>query len=300
MTITPDASSTTYLVTGTTGGLGEAAVRALVERGVPAERVVAAARDTSRLEGPGGLAELGVTVRALDYTDPASISAALKGVDRVLLVSSNALGQRTTQHRAVIEAAAAAGVDLLAYTSIANAGTTTMLLAGEHQETERLIVESGLPHTFLRNSWYFENHTGQLAVQLEHGALLGATGGASYNPAARADYGDAAAAALLLDSPAEAYELGGAPLTLEQLAAVVTEVTGTTVAYVDVPEAELEKVLLGAGLPAPLAHTLAEADSGLGRGELQVDPAVLEGLIGRAATSAEDAVRAAFAALPQA
>ena len=164
---------TTYLVTGASGHLGRLAVHALLERGVAAGDVVATARDTGAI---ADLADLGVQTRTADYTDPASLKEALAGADRVLLVSSSAVGERVAQHAHVIEAAKDAGVELLAYTSITGADSSAMALAGEHRETEELLAASGLPTVVLRNSWYLENYTDQIATALEHGAVLSASG----------------------------------------------------------------------------------------------------------------------------
>lgn len=280
-----------FVITGATGQLGRLVVDSLLAKGVPAEQVVALGRDEERL---AGLAALGVTTRRVDYADAAGLAAAFDGADRVLLISGSEVGQRLPQHQNVIDAAAAAGVRLLAYTSIANADTSGIILAAEHKATEEAIVAAGLPHTFLRNSWYLENYSGQLATYTEHGTVLGAAGDGQVSAASRADFAEAAAAALLLEQPAEVYELGGAAFSLKELAATVSEVTGTDVTYTDVPAEELTKVLVGAGLPEGYAAVLADADLGLGRGDLYVDRADLEGLLGRPATSLADGLRAAL------
>lgn len=280
-----------YVITGATGQLGRLVVDSLLAKGVPAAEVVALGRDEERL---AALAALGVTTRKVDYADTAALTAALDGADRVLLISGSEVGQRLPQHQNVIAAAKAAGVQLLAYTSIANADTSGIILAAEHKATEEAIVAAGLPHTFLRNSWYVENYSGQLATYTEHGTVLGAAGDGQVSAATRADFAEAAAAALLLEQPQEVYELGGAAFSLKELAATVAEVTGTDVTYTDLPADELTKVLVGAGLPEGYAAVLADADLGLGRGELYVERADLEGLLGRPATPLAEALRAAL------
>ncbi|MBM0123776.1 SDR family oxidoreductase [Pimelobacter simplex] len=278
------------VVTGATGQLGHHVVSSLLAKGVPADHVVALGRDEERL---AGLAALGVTTRRVDYADPEGLAAAFDGADRVLLISGSEVGQRLPQHRNVIEAAKAAGVSLLAYTSIANADTSGIILAVEHKATEDAIVASGLSHTFLRNSWYTENYTGQLATYAEHGTVLGAAGEGRVSAATRADYAEAAATALLLEQPKPVYELGGSAFSLKELATTVGEVLDKDVTYTDLPADELTKVLVGAGLPEPYAAVLVDADLGLGRGELYVEPTDLEELLGRPATTLADAVRAA-------
>ncbi len=285
---------TTYLVTGASGHLGRLVVHALLERGVAAGDVVATARDTGAVTD---LADLGVRTRRADYTDPASLQEAFAGVDRALLVSSSAVGERVAQHAHVIDAARDAGVELLAYTSITRADTSTMVLADEHRETERLLAESGLPTVLLRNSWYLENYTGQIATALEHGAVLGAAGDGRVSAATRADYADAAAAALVSEGQAGlVHELGGdTAFTLAEYAAALSAETGTEVVYRDLPAEELVTVLVGAGLPEAYAGVLADSDLGLARGELRTDSGDLSRLIGRPTTTVAEAIRAALA-----
>lgn len=285
---------TTYLVTGASGHLGRLAVHALLERGVAASDVVATARD---LDAIADLAALGVETRAADYSDPASLAQALEGVDRVLLVSSSAVGERVPQHANVIDAAKAAGVELLAYTSITRADSSTLALAEEHRATEELLAASGLPVALLRNSWYLENYTGQAATALEHGAVLGAAGEGRVSAATRADFAAAAAAVLVADDQAgQVYELGGdAAFTLSEYAATLAAESGTDVVYRDLPAEELTAVLTGAGLPEPYAAILTDSDLGLARGELQADTGDLSRLIGRPTTTPAEAVRAALA-----
>ena len=281
----------TTVVTGATGQLGRLVVPALLAKGVPATDIVALGRDEARL---ADLAALGVTTRKVDYSDAEAVTEALAGADRVLLISGSEVGQRLPQHQNVIDAAKAAGVSLLAYTSIPHADTNGMQLAAEHRATEEAIIASGLPSSFLRNSWYVENYSGQLDTYREHGTVLGAAGDGKVSPATRADFAEAAAAVLVAEQPKPVYELGGAAVTLTELAATVSEVLGQPVTYTDVPAEELRKVLVGAGLPEPYAAVLADADLGLGRGELQVDTADLESLLGRPATSLADGLRAAL------
>jgi NAD(P)H dehydrogenase (quinone) len=188
--------SMSIVVTGATGQLGRHVVEALLERNVPAQEIVATGRSIGKLADFAGR---GVQVKAMDYADPASVADALKGATKVLLISGSEVGQRVEQHRTVIEAAKAGGVELLAYTSIANADTTGMKLAAEHQATEAILQESGLPFVLLRNGWYLENYTDQLPGTLASGAIAGSAGDGRVSAASRADYAHAAAAVLVAD-----------------------------------------------------------------------------------------------------
>src|SRR4051794_34616308 len=153
----------TYAVTGSTGPFGRLAVQELLRRGVPASEIVAIARTPGKA---ADLAALGVVVREGDYARPETLPAALAGVRRLLLVSGNEVGQRVAQHSAVIEAAKAAGVERIAYTSILRADTTPIALAPEHKATEEALRASGVGYALLRNSWYMENYTQQLGAYL--------------------------------------------------------------------------------------------------------------------------------------
>jgi NAD(P)H dehydrogenase (quinone) len=283
-------------VTGATGHLGRLVIDALLARGVPAGQLVAVVRDTGKA---AALAARGVQVRHGDYDRPDTLASALAGTDEVLLVSGSALGQRVEQHRAVVDAAAAADVGLLAYTSIPKVATTALLLAAEHRATEELIRASGLPHTFLRNCFYLEIYTDQLPTYLEHGAIVGAAGHGRVSAAARADYAAAAAAVLTGDGhDGAAYELGGdAAFTMTELAAAVSARTGRDIAYRDLPVEAYTRVLTGAGLPEPLAAVVADSDAEVARGDLLVTTADLSRLIGRPTTPYTDAVAAAAADL---
>ncbi len=279
---------TTYLVTGTSGHLGRLVVGALQRRGVSGGDIIAPARNTDAI---ADLAERGVVTRHADYTDPQSLKEAFAGVDRALLVSGSEVGQRVPQHRNVIDAASKAGVELLGYTSIANADTSTVLLADEHKQTEAYLVESRVPHVRLRNSWYIENWSDQTATHLEHGAVLGATGNGRVSAATRGDYAEAAAVVLTSDDHAgKVYELGGTPFTLDDYAATLAAVSGRTVVHQDLPVADYTGVLVAAGLPEPVATILADADRGVGEGELVVESGDLERLIGRPSISLRDAL----------
>jgi NAD(P)H dehydrogenase (quinone) len=282
---------TTYAVTGATGPLGNLAVRALLARGVPATDVVAVVRTPERA---ADLAGLGVTVRRGDYSDPATLPGALAGVDALLLVSGNEVGRRAAQHGAVIEAAKAAGVDRIIYTSLPRADVSANPLAPEHRATEELLRGSGLSHAVLRNNWYYENYTAQLPQYLARGEVTGLSADAHIGAAARPDLAEAAAAALL-DPPPDgtAVELNGPGFSLAELAATITEVTGTAVAYRDVTADELGEALRGAGLDAATAGFVVSLEESTARGDLDVRTADLERLLGRPAATLEDALRAA-------
>jgi NAD(P)H dehydrogenase (quinone) len=283
------------VVTGATGQLGRLVVQALLQRGIPAEQIIATGRRTEVL---ADLAKRGVVVRRGDFNDEASLAEAFAGGDKLLLVSGSQAGQRVRQHANAINAAKAAGVRLIAYTSGIRANTSTMLAMKDHRATERLLAEAGVPHVLLRNCWYLENYTGQLPVYLERG-IVGAAGAGKVSAATRADYAEAAAAVLAGEGHAGAvYELGGEPFTMAELAEVISAATGQTVTYTNLTPEQYQAVLVGAGLPEEMVAMVADGDRGVAAGELLVEGDDLKRLLGRPPTPLADAVAAAVADLP--
>jgi len=281
------------LVTGATGQLGNLIVNNLIKRGTPANQIVAAVRSPEKAQL---LTEQGVVVRKADYSDPASLNAAFEGVKRVVLVSSSEVGQRFPQHKNVIDAAKQAGVELLAYTSLLNAQTSPLALAQEHVQTENALAESGLPFALLRNGWYSENYTASIGMALEHGAVLGSAGEGKYATATRQDYAEAAAVVIASENQAgKTYELAGdQAYTLAEYAAAISEVSGKTVIYQDLPTEEYTKILVGAGLPEGFAAILADSDVGASKGALYSDSKDLSSLIGRPTTPITESIKAAL------
>lgn len=271
------------VVTGASGQLGRLVIEALLKT-LPAGEIVAAVRNPAKI---ADLAARGVQVRHADYDEPASLLEAFKGADKLLLISASEVGHRVAQHRAVIDAAKAAGVGLLAYTSILHAATSPLPLAAEHRETESLIGASGLPAVILRNGWYTENYLAGIPAALQYGVLLGSAGAGRIASAARADYAEAAAAVLMLDDQAgRIYELAGdEAYTLAELAGEIARQSGKAVAYRDLPESDFKAALCAAGLPDGLATLLAESDVGAAKGGLFDAGRQLSQLIGRPTTS---------------
>ncbi|MFD6878062.1 MULTISPECIES: SDR family oxidoreductase [unclassified Streptomyces] len=281
------------VVTGATGSLGRLVIEELLSR-VPADRVAAVVRDE---EKAADLAARGVEVRVADYDDPAGLARAFRAGDRVLLISGNQVGRRVPQHTAVIKAAEAAGVAQLAYTGILGGPEADFDLAAEHKVTEQAILDSALPHTFLRNGWYHENYTAQLPGVLAHGAVVGSAGEGRIASAARADYAAAAAAVLTGDGHLNrVYELSGdTAWSLAEYAAEVARQSGKEVAYASVAADEHQAVLTGAGVPEGFAAILVDVDAAIARGRLAGTSGDLARLIGRPTTPVAAAITAALA-----
>lgn len=276
-------------MTGATGQLGALAVEALLKT-VPAKEIVAIVRNPAKADA---LTQKGVVVRQGDYNDEAALTAALAGVDKLLLVSSSEVGQRATQHRNVINAAKAAGVKFIAYTSLLHADTSPLGLATEHVETEKMLAESGIPFALLRNGWYSENYLASAPAALAHGVFIGAAGDGKIASATRADYAAAAARVISEEGHAgKVYELAGDHgWTLSELAAELSKQSGKTVVYQNLSEADFAAALKGVGLPEVFANLLADSDIGASKGGLFDDSHTLSKLIARPTTPLAESVK---------
>ncbi|WAD29484.1 SDR family oxidoreductase [Citrobacter braakii] len=276
-------------ITGATGQLGQHVIETLLKT-VPASQIVAIVRNPAKATA---LSQQGITVRQADYSDEAAFTTALQGIDKLLLISSSEVGQRAPQHRNVINAAKAAHVKFIAYTSLLHADRSPLGLADEHVATEKMLAQSGIAYALLRNGWYTENYLASAPAALEHGVFIGAAGEGKIASATRADYAAAAARVISEDGHAgKIYELAGdAGWTLSQLAAELAKQSGKKVVYQNLSEADFAAALKGVGLPAGLADMLADSDVGASKGGLFDDSHTLSKLIGRPTTSLADSVK---------
>ncbi len=266
----------TIAITGATGQLGRLVIQQLTAT-VPSAEIVALVRS------PEKAADLGVSVRTADYTQPATLTPALAGIDTLLLISGNEIGQRTAQHANVIAAAQRAGVKHIVYTSLLHADKSSLSLAPEHLETENILKDSGLSWTILRNGWYSENYTAAVPSALALGALYGSAGEGKIASAPRADY--AAAAALILTTDGhqdKVYELAGdTAWTLSELAAEISAQSSRDITYRNLPQKEYAAALQQAGLPVTLADAIASWDISASQGALFDNGHQLSALLGR-------------------
>lgn len=280
-----------YAVTGASGQFGRLVVDALLSKVAP-DQIVALARAPDSVSD---LAAKGVHVRAFDYDAPETLAPALAGVSRLLLISGNAIGSRVPQHRAVIDAAKAAGVALVAYTSILNADRSPMLLAAEHKATEEMLAASGIDHALLRNGWYTENYLMGAGAAIAHGVLLGSSGDGAISAAARVDYAEAAAT-VLVRGLAGTFELAGDDsFTQVELAAALAEISGKPVVYRNLAQADYAAALEQVGLPGPYAAILADSDARAAEGALFDASRTLSQLIGRPTTPWRETIATALA-----
>lgn len=276
-------------ITGATGQLGQHVVANLLKT-TAADQLVAVVRNPAKAEA---LSQQGVNVRQADYGDEGALTKALQGVEKLLIISSSEVGQRAPQHRNIIQAATAAGVKFIAYTSLLHADTSPLGLADEHIATEKMLADSGIPYALLRNGWYTENYLASAPPALEHGVFIGAAGEGKIASATRADYAAAAARVISEEGHAgKVYELAGDNgWTLSELAAELAKQSGKKVVYQNLSQADFAAALKSVGLPDGLADMLADSDVGASKGGLFDDSHTLSQLIGRPTTTLADSVK---------
>lgn len=273
-------------ITGATGQLGRLVVEKMKQR-VNSDNLVALVRS------PEKAFDLGIDARPFDYGNPEAILQGLNGIDNLLLISGSEIGQRKIQHKNIIEAAQKAGVKWIVYTSLLHADTSSLSLAKEHIETEKILKDSDIPYTILRNGWYTENYMGSVSGALQAGVLIGSAGDGKISSAAREDFAEAAAVVLTSDKQiGKVYELAGdESYTLKELAAEISKQTGKKIPYSNLSEDEHVEILKKQGLPEGLAQMLAGFDGGASHNDLFDDGKELSRLIGRPTISLTETVR---------
>jgi len=286
------------LVTGASGHLGRRVVELLIEAG---ERdVIAATRSPDKLADLGAR---GAEVRVADFDAPAGLADAFRGIERLVVVSTDALGvpgQRQRQHRAAVDAAVRAGVRHIVYTSMPNPEPGSLIpFAPDHHETELAIARTGIPFTILRMNWYMENVFTWLPQALASGVWHTASGQGRVGYVAREDTARAAAAAIAKPAANERLDItGSATLSAHELAATATAVLGRPIAVVEVTDDQLRAGLLGAGLPPPIVDLIVAMDANTRAGGVDIASDAVSRLTGTPPQTFHtflDSQRAAFA-----
>lgn len=214
-----------YAVTGSTGHFGKYAISYLQKLIQPQDSIVALARNVEKAKKTFGE---NVEARPGTYEDPDQLTESLKGVDRLLFISSlpGAVMPRIDQHNNVVQAAKAAGVKFIAYTSFPHADTTEAPLAADHKATEALLKKSGIAHAFLRNNWYLENEMNFVEEANNGEPFVYSAGDGKVGWAPEELYAQAAVTVLTTDQPKEVYEFAGPMHSYDDLAKVLQKVTG--------------------------------------------------------------------------
>lgn len=288
-------TTSTLLVTGATGKLGRQVVELLLERN--AGPIIATTRTPEKL---WDFKKRGVDVRAADFEDEASLVAAFKGADRALLISTDALGKRLSQHARAIRVFEKSGVKHVLYTSLPNAEKSVVSIAPDHAGTEAALAATKLDFTILRNNLYLDLALFTLKGAVAAGQIVDARGSGATAFVTREDCARAAAAALADRSAAGRRTLdvtGPEAVTSDQLAAIVSEIVGKVVAHVSVPVEALVKGMMEHGLPKPMADLYGSFDLAISKGELANATKTVATLTGKPPQSVRDFLTANRAAL---
>jgi NAD(P)H dehydrogenase (quinone) len=288
----------TIAITGAAGHLGRLTAQLVLDRVPPGEVVLV----TRRPEAIADLADAGATVRRGDFDEPESLGAAFAGVDRLLLISVDVLGNRVGQHTAAIDAAAAAGVGHVLYTSGLNAGSELPLVVShDHGATEQAIRDRGLRWTALRMGLYAESQVAAAARAVASGHLVHNNGDGATAYVSREDCAAAAAAALAEEGHEDrVYDITGPELvTQAQVAALAAEISGRPVVPVAIDDEEATQNLMAVGLPADTATAIASFGTAIREGVLEVLSSHVEDLTGRPPLSLREVLEANRSALEE-
>lgn len=286
---------TVIAVTGASGKLGRATIGVLLERKTAPGSIVAVVRDPQKV---ADFAARGVQVRRGDYTDPASLEAAFRGVDKLLFISSSALGEeRTLHHGNVVKAARAAAVGHIFYTSVIKpAANARFAAAPSHLQTEILVRESGIPHTFFRNNLYLDIVPFMFGEALQTGSLVHNGGSGRIGFVAREDIAEALAAALSAGEDANrAYGITAVtPYSLEDVASALGKAAGKAVTYRSATSDEFRQALEAKGLPASAVEMSVALGEAIRAGDFDAGSTDLQRLLGRAPMTLEAFLRKAL------
>jgi NAD(P)H dehydrogenase (quinone) len=282
----------TIAVTGASGQLGRlVADQLLATAGVSPQDLVLLTRSP---EGLSSYADRGVDVRRADFSEPDTLETAFKGVDKLLLISTDVVGARVEGHRAAIDAAKTAGVSLIAYTSVPEpVEANPAAVVPDHAGTEQLLRDSGVAWTFLRNNLYADMQLGAIEQAAASGTWFTNTGAGATAYVTRADCAAAAVGVLTTEGHEnQAYDVTGPEAwTADQLAALAAEKRGSAVEVVNVDDAAYAAGLVeSAGLPDFVAELLASFGAATREGYLATVTQVVPEIGGRTATSLRDLV----------
>jgi NAD(P)H dehydrogenase (quinone) len=287
---------TLIAVTGASGKLGGTTIRFLLERKVAPNDIVAVVRDPAKV---AELASRGIQVRRGDYTDAGSLESAFGGAQRLLFISTTALGdERMLHHRNVVKAAQAADVGHLFYTSaIKPAADAKFAASPGHFHTEALIRESRIPYTIFRNNLYLDIVPFLFGEALQTGVLAYNGGRARIGFIAREDIAYALAAALTQGEHANrVYPItASSPYSLNDVADALGKASGKSVAYREISSDEFRRALEAKGVPAPGVAMSVGLGEAVRAGEFDAGSPDLERLMGRAPIGLEPFLRKALA-----
>jgi len=277
------------LVTGATGKLGSLIVENLLNL-TSTENIAVSVRDIAKANH---LKEKGVDVRFGDFDKPETLTTAFKGVDRLLIISTDGDNDtRIRQHKNAINAAKENNVKFIAYTSVGKADTNTLPLAIVHKETEKAIIETGIPYSFLRNNWYLENEISSFKEAVSSNVWINSIGDAKVAWALRKDYAEAIAKVLASNGHENTiYELSRKPISVKELVEEISKVTGKEISVNNIDKIQYSEILKSKGLPEPVVDFVVSLQTSITNGSLNVESEDFEKLLGHSVTSIEDSVK---------
>lgn len=259
-------SQNKLLVTGASGQLGQMVLNLLIKQGH--KNLIATTRHKDKLQT---FSDQGVDVREADFNQPESLTKAFAGASRLLLISTDAIGARVEQHKNAINAAKAAGVKHIIYTSWPKAETSAALVSADHIATENLIKQSGLSYTILRNSLYAENLLGSLSNAFQMGTFYGATGNTKAAYVSKKDCALAAAGALSHEDYSNKIldVTGPQAYSYEEIVKMASQEVGKNIPYVDLSPEDLKQGLTKSGLPENWADLFVSFDVAIKNGDVE-------------------------------
>jgi NAD(P)H dehydrogenase (quinone) len=277
-------------IIGATGQLGGHAVDALLERGTPANDILAVGRNEDRL---AQLAGKGLRTAVVDLDDKEATATSLAGAGALVLISVGGMSGGLTPRANAVEAAQVAGVGRLVYTSVLQAPTTRLVIAPDHKATEEIISASGIPATILRNGWYTENQRPDFDSARQRGVIANSIGDGRIASAPRREYGEAIAEVLTTPGhEGQAYELSGdTAWSFTEFAEAAHDVLGSPVRYEILTAEQEREQLVAAGLDDATADLFIRAYADMRDGVLSLTNGDLAKLIGHATEPLSDTLR---------
>lgn len=274
------------MVTGAAGGYGTYALKYL-KKFAPNDTIIAQIRDKEKAKA---LEAQGYEVRVADYGDADGMKRILKGIDRLLFVSSPVSGIQKN----VVDATVANGVKYIAYTSIYDPEKSKGGLEINHKQTEGWIKSSGIPYTILRNNWYTEVNQGLIRYAAKAKALPYFSEDGMISTALKREYAEVGARVIAEGGYPEILNLAGKPYNYQELAQAISKAIGEPVEIVETSEDEAMKHMLAGGISeqwANVANFYQEYVRKGNNGEAEADPTEFEKIFGRPLTPLAKAVK---------
>lgn len=277
------------LVTGATGKLGNLVIKELLKL-VPANNISVSVRDIAKASE---LKNQGVDVRYGDFDKPETLKEAFKGIDRLLIISTDGDNEtRIRQHKTALDEANRSGVKFIAYTSVAHADTSSLPLAIVHKETEKFIKELGIPYSILRNNWYLENEINSFKEALSTNTWTNSIGEGKVGWALRQDYARACAVILANDGHENTtYELTRKPISVDELVKVIEKLTSKNITINNTDDKTYASILATNGLPEPVVKFIVDLQNSIKNDSLNIESNDFENLLQSPLTTLEDSVK---------